>query len=351
MNRGALSFVLGGTVCLVASRSADGQARAPTFAVSLEYEPAPTCPAVADLKADVIAKVGYDPFSESAPDRVLMLVAPRGKAWNGRLEWRDARGEWTGEQAFPLAGTDCSRLVRGMSLALAVQIQLLAKTHAASDTTGAAATEAAPPIRDSNGGPPTVPNSPAVEGLRSESSPVSLAVEATTSSSAHGRRRPVFAMGAGPSVGFGMAAAPVLLGRIFGTIAWPHFSLELAAAMTMPDTMSRADGAGFGQQHLFMSAAGCAVLAPWSACALTNVGAVRMAGEHIDLPSSATVPFVEAGARIGVIHPFGRHTFVQAHLDGVANLTRWTGELDDIPVWTAPRLAAALGLDAGVRLP
>ena len=332
MNRGTLSFVLGGAVCLSPFRSAESQPLAPTFTVSLEYKAAPTCPDVSEFKAGVIAKVGYDPFSEAAADHVLVLVTPRGSAWNGRLEWRGAQGEWTGEQTFPLVGTDCSRLVRGMSLALVVQIQLLAKTNAVSDTDGAASMQAEPRTQ------------------ASETSTPSLVARPPVSPSTH-RPRPVFGIGAGPSVAFGMSAALVLLGRIFGSVTWRRLSVELAAGMSTPDTTFRPDGAGFSQRQLFMSAAGCAVFGRWSACVLTNVGVVRMAGEHIDLPSSATVPFVETGARIGVLLPFGHRAFVQAHLDGLTNLTRWTGELDQVPVWTAPRFATALGVEAGVRFP
>jgi hypothetical protein len=42
---------------------------------------------------------------------------------------------------------------------------------------------------------------------------------------------------------------------------------------------------------------------------------------------------------------------VGAHADGLAALTRWRGTLDNLPVWTAPRLAAVLGVDAVVRFP
>jgi hypothetical protein len=41
--------------------------------------------------------------------------------------------------------------------------------------------------------------------------------------------------------------------------------------------------------------------------------------------------------------------FLNAHLDGLTILTRWTAALDEVPVWTAPRFAAALGVDVGVR--
>ena len=76
-----------------------------------------------------------------------------------------------------------------------------------------------------------------------------------------------------------------------------------------------------------------------------------MAGENIDRPTSAVVPIVEAGARVGVVHHLGRRFFVDAHADGLTNVTRWTATLDQVPVWTAPRFAAVLGVDLGIRSP
>ncbi len=68
------------------------------------------------------------------------------------------------------------------------------------------------------------------------------------------------------------------------------------------------------------------------------------------MPTSAVVPLVEAGARVGIVELLGRGFFVDAHADGLANVIRWTGTLDQIPVWTAPRFAAVLGIDLGIEL-
>ena len=148
-----------------------------------------------------------------------------------------------------------------------------------------------------------------------------------------------------------MSSAPVMLARLFGTLAWQHVSVEVAAVVSLPATTRRADGAGFTQQHLLGSTAACAILTRWNGCVVANAGAVRMAGDNIDRPTSATVLIVEVGVRAGITQPLGRRGFVSAHADGLVNLTRWTGSLDEVPVWTAPRFAAALGIDAGVLFP
>jgi len=317
------------------ARAAPLEARAAPLIVRLEYAAGPGCPDAADFKAVVIARLGYDPFSETAPERVLVRIEPRTETIDGRIEWRDVSGKWVGEQAFPSVSTDCPRLVRAMGLALAIQIQLLAKADAAPDANVAPAEAGSPPEAPATIPPPEAPTLPRAADVAPPPA---------------GGPRPVFAIGAGPSVGLGMSSAPVMLARLFGTLAWQHISVELAAVVSLPATTRRADGAGFIQQHLLGGAAACASVTRWNGCLVTNAGAVRMAGE-IDRPTSATVLVVQVGVRAGITQRLGRRTFLSAHADGLANLTRWTASLDQVPVWTAPRFAAALGVDAGVQFP
>ncbi|MFL5305916.1 MAG: hypothetical protein ACJ8F1_11925 [Polyangia bacterium] len=307
-------------------------ARAETkpFKVTLEYVAGPGCPGAAEFKAVVVGRLGYDPFAAGAPDRVLVQVVPRSGAIEGRLEWRDAAGAWTGDQTFPTVTTDCARFARVVGFALAVQIQLLANVRAEPDAPAQAAAPTPPPE------PPPLP--------------VVVSVAPVAPPARH-RSGPELAIGAGPAVAFGMADAPIVLGRIFGVLAWTHVAIEVAAQTSVPATTRRADGAGFSQQHLLLGAAGCALRAPWTACVLANAGVVRLAGVDIDRPTSAVAPVVQAGLRLGAAHGFGRRVVVAAHADGLAALTRWRGTLDNLPVWTAPRFAAALGVDALVRFP
>jgi hypothetical protein len=320
-----------------------GEARAAPLTVRLEYAAGPGCPAAADFKAAVISRLGYDPFVETANEQVIVRAEPRDRSVDGRIEWRDASGKWSGEQTFPSVSTDCPRLVRAMGLALAVQIQLLARATAAPDGNVAAPAEtASPPL----GGNVTV----AKPSITAPPSPT----EATTSVAAAGSApttgpRPVFAVGMGPAVGFGMSSQPVMLGRLVAVVAWPRASLELAGVVSLPATTRRADGAGFSQQLLVASAAACATSSRWNACVVANGGVARMAGENIDRPSSASVPIIEAGTRVRFMQRLGAHGFLSGYADGLVNVTRWTGTLDNVPVWTAPRFAGAIGVDAGVR--
>jgi hypothetical protein len=82
----------------------------------------------------------------------------------------------------------------------------------------------------------------------------------------------------GASAGFGLASDAVMLGRLFATAEWPHVAVELAGEATTPSTTHRADGAGFSQEQVLASLAGCGVRSAWSLCAVGKIGELRVAG-------------------------------------------------------------------------
>jgi hypothetical protein len=337
-------LVRAGAVCFVLLGPAEGLSHAEAFEVTLEYEAAAGCPDAAGFKAGVVARLGYDPFRDAAPDKVLVRIAAGDGALDGRIEWRDRAGNWAGDQSFPMVTTDCARLARAIGFALAVQIQLLARATATSPA-GGAPVQTAP----AEAPPPVAPPQPEVVNERANEPPARPAATQAAGSPRTGPR-PLFAVGAGPSIGFGVSSDPVALGRLFGRVAWPLVSLELAAEAGLPATTRRADRAGFSQQLLLAAAVACIAPTRWNACLVAKGGQARMAGEDIDRPASAEVIVVEAGARVGFLQPLGR-AFVGVRADGLVNLVRWTARLDQVPVWTAPRFAATLGLDAGVSFP
>jgi len=322
---------------------AQARAEAKKLAVTLEYSAAPGCPDAAALETVVVERLGYDPFADGAPDHIVVRITEHGVSLRGRIEWRDATGNWAGDQAFQMVSSDCLGLTRTMGLALAVQIQLLAdaRTPPQAEVTPPAETAPAPSSA-------SAPNQPSAPHARNEpAAPAAVTLARLPSPGS----RPAFALGAGLSVGFGMTPVPVPFGGVFGAVAWQHFSLELAAEVGVLSTTRRADGAGVSQQLLFASGAGCALLGRWSACVVANAGEVRLNGENVDRPTSARVPLVQVGGRVGVTQLFGQRAFLSAHADALLNLNRWTESLDDIPIWSAPRFAASIGVAAGVRFP
>jgi hypothetical protein len=156
--------------------------------------------------------------------------------------------------------------------------------------------------------------------------------------------------GAGAAAGFGLAPDLSALGRVFGSLAWSHAAIELAAEVSVPSTTSqRQDGAGFSQQLFLGSLAGCGLYTRFSACVLAKVGELRVAGDAVDVPRSASGVFVQSGARLGATQMVGRRVHLSVHVDGLVLLTRGVVTLDSMPVWTTPGVSALLGLDLGIR--
>jgi hypothetical protein len=240
-----------------------------------------------------------------------------------------------------------------MGLALAVQIQLLADSSAAPGVDRERAPEAQPAAvegeRALEAKPPPKAPPESVERPRPSNPRDAPQAASAAQSSPRSEHRLVFAIGAGPAIAFGMAPNPILLGRLFGTLAVHRTSIELAAELSLPAVARRSDGAGVSVQFRVLSAAGCHAIERWNACLLVTAGQVSMAGEDIDRSSSTDLPFVAAGVRAAFIQPLGPRVFIKGHANGLAILTRWTASLDDVPVWTMPRFALSIGIDLGVQ--
>jgi hypothetical protein len=332
-------------VCIPLLAQGENQADAGAFAVALEYAAAPGCPDVSDFKAIVVGRLGYDAFRENAPDRVVVDIASRGSAFEGRIEWRNAEGRWAGDRTFPSRSDDCGALGRAMAFALALQIQFSAKASAspgsnqtaAPTETGRTSEAAASPTPAPMASPPASNVQERARALTKETTSLYLAP------------RPTLAVGAGALVGFGLSSGAVPFGRAFGSVAWQRSSLELAAEVAWPTTTRREDGAGFTQQQLLVGVAGCGDFQPGSACLLAKAGAIRIVGKDLDNPRSPWAPILETGLRLAVQQRLGRRLYLAARAEGMVNVTRWRVSLDQNLVWTSPRFAATIGLDLGVR--
>jgi hypothetical protein len=332
--------------CLPIRAQGKSQADAGAFAVALEYSAAPGCPDVSAFKAIVVGRLGYDAFRDDARDRFLVDIAARGGSFEGHIERRDAEGRWAGDRTFPSRSDDCGELGQAMAFALALQIEL---SETASASPGATESGVATETRNTS---------------EASASPVPISLAATPASNAQKGAptlpkettspplapRPTFAVGAGCLLGFGLSSTAVPSGRGFGSVAWPHSSLELAAEVAWPTTTRREDGAGFSQQLLLVGLAGCGALQRWSTCLLAKAGEIRIVGKGVDNPRSLWGPILETGLRLAVLQHLGRRLYVAAQVEGMVNVTRWSVTLDQNLVWSAPRFAATVGLDMGVRL-
>jgi len=313
-------------LALVAVLVAAGVARAePTprdalFSAAIYYTAPPTCPSLEEFESVVVGRLGFDPFAVDAPDHVLVSIDEGEGTLEGRLEWRDKTGRWTGDRTFPVHTTDCAELARAMGFALAVQINLLAGGAGSAPSRPSSALPAA--TAADGVGPPAAPAEP--------------------------RRLPwSLAVGAGGALGVGMAPNAIGLGRLFAGIGWGRWSLELGGELSTRAVDRRADGAGYRQQILLASAAACGSEAPVTLCLLAKGGVVNVAGRSIDVPASPSGRALQAGLRLGARERLGSRAFVAERIEALVNVTRWNVTLDQVSVWKAPTFAGTFGVDLG----
>lgn len=330
--RGALllgvSLVLGTPLA-----RADPPESAPPFTVSLDYAAPDGCPEVDVLEHVVSSRLGYAPFSARAAARVQVLISRDDTGSQGLLIWRDSAGHSTGQQTFPSRSNDCAELVAALGFALAVQIQLLATTEPAHTEAPPTPPTREPPEKTLTAAPEPPRSAPPARAQRPKP-PRSLALTA----------------GGGVGLGFGMTARTAPLARLFGALSWPRFAFELAAEASLPETTRRADGAGYSQRNVLGSVAGCGLYQRWSACLGLRAGAVSVQGQAIDAPRSASSALLQSGLRLAIKQDLGQRAYLSARVEGLVNWTRWTVTLDQLGVWTSPRLAYLGGLDFGVLL-
>jgi hypothetical protein len=312
--------------------------------VSLEYTAPAGCPDARSFEHAVASRLGYDPFRAASAHHVLVRIDVEAASHFGHVEWRAPNGDWAGDQSFPSRQAGCVELARTIAVALAVQIHLLAvaevpDTQDESPSALPPASRAPEPEK-----PPPVARSAANESVIADTTDLA---SAETRGTSHWR----FGVGSGVSAGQGLSSSVVGLGRLFALMVRPPLSLEVAGELGLPSMTRRADGAGYSQQLMFGSIAGCGGRAPWSVCVVARCGLAHVRGRDIDLPASDSGPILQTGLRVAMSPPLGSHVFVSARFEGLATLTPWTVTLDGLGVWTAPPFSANGGLDLGVLFP
>jgi hypothetical protein len=139
--------------CLCIIISAPARATAEVL-VSLDYQVDSAltgCPGAAEFRAAVARQLGQDPFRDEAPRRMVVRLNASGTRIEGRIEWRDASDQLEGERTFSARNETCVQMARAMSLATAIQIQLLALAEPLG--------EAEPPAAEA---PPAEPEAPPI---------------------------------------------------------------------------------------------------------------------------------------------------------------------------------------------
>ena len=288
------------------------------LSVALAYTPDPSlagCPSEGEFRGAVIQQLGYDPFCGGAAQHVVAEVKGSERALEARLAWTDASGREEGERRLAALDLDCGKLAKAMTFAVAVQIQLLA-------TESAAPAPPVPAARLAGGAP--------AEEIHPRDRRLAIGVG------------PVAQQGVTPSTSGGLRAAAV--------VGWAPVTLELAADVTLPSTLHLADGSGFSATALEASVASCERRGRVALCAVGALGLLRAHGFGVDDARVALSWVGRAGLRVALEQPVARRWSTSLHADVLATLTPRTVDLNDVAVWTTPRIALGVGIDLDFHL-
>jgi hypothetical protein len=139
--------------------------------------------------------------------------------------------------------------------------------------------------------------------------------------------------------------------RLFVALRSRQFALELAPEVTLPVSLRRAAGSGFSATSYGIALSPCVRGAALAVCGLGTLGVLAVHGFGVDDARSPSAVVAKAGLRLAFEQAVSRRWTFGAHLDGLATLTPRTILLNEVPVWSTPRLGLRLGIDLGLLLP
>jgi len=346
-----------GVAAVVVLGAARGVAQESDRRWGLSYQAPEMCPDEARFRDIVASRVGRDPFTTDAEDRLDATLLQRGAAWRGRLVDRDARGEVRGERVLDAA--TCEELVASMAVAVSILADPLALLRGERDPDEA---EAEPDEAESEEAEPEEPEPEEPEEAEPEEAEPEEAEpeEAEPGEDEPGevepgevepgerelaaRVRPVVGLSFAavwrlvPSTGLGASASAGL--RVGG------FSVALEGYVFGSVGADTADNERL--QVLLAGAAvvGCGHRGWFLACLGLEGGAFRAEVPSLAVSTPVLSFLPAASLRLGVEVPLGDEIVLVALAHATLPIERTHLSVDDDRIWEAPPVA--FGLRVGV---
>jgi hypothetical protein len=324
----AVAFAL-----LVAGPAAAQAEEQPRVALDYQVDAAVSdCPSAVEMARAIADQLGYDPFVAdpvSAQHRVRAGIQRAGSGMEAHVEWMDTQGGSQGERRLRSESGECAEIARGLSFAIAVQIQLRAPAEAPPKAAPPAATPATtPPPSAPKPAPPSPP-----------------------------RRRSVVMIGAGVLAQHGLTPEVSPGVRVFGSLGNERLSLEVSTQATLPTRWQTPTGAGaapplsrpgFTARELSARLAPCVHYSIAGFCAVGMLGQLHVRGEGVDQVQSPSSLVAGAGLRAQLLWRAVPWFGALLHAEALVLATPREVLLNREEVWaTAPVvLAASLDLAA-----
>jgi hypothetical protein len=305
--------------------------------VRLDYDRqagAAACPDDVTIRAGVTSRLGYDPFSDQANDRMRVTLRENGRVLEARIELVDALGNLRAERRLVSHGGDCAELASSVELAMAIAIDPLGTAPSPAEEkplAGGAPTKEMRQAPD-RGTSAEAATTPAATGS-SPSRPLLKRVEAGI----------IGSLGWLPAANLGLRAGGGLQGEVL--------SLSIEARADLPASKSLR----VGQASAWLLAGSlvpCVHARGASACALATVGAMHVAGGGgLENPQHATLPYLALGVRVAASLPLTPTVSLAVHGDLTTPVTETRLTVGNEVVWASPTVAIAFGFGIAYRFP
>ncbi len=298
---------------------------------------AAACPDERALRDAVAARLGYDPFADTAPRAVVVTFVKDGRGLRGTVQLRDTQGRAKGERTFTSTGRGCEELASTATLTISILLDPRAglgppATPPATSTTPAPTTPTTPPTAEPaapSDDPFSVPAAPV--RIEPPSEPVRMRVTAAGG----------VALGVAP-----VPALAVLVGVGIERRWW-----ILGAQLRIDAPASDATG-GLAARTRYTAGTfmACGRLSVAYACGVATLGA--LAGEILGAPPSRQSTFhALLGPRLGVELPIAHVLSFDAYVEGTYALTSTVLRAGASDVWSTPSLAALGAIGVVGRFP
>ncbi len=307
-------------------------ALAPHVTVSLRFgagEMESFCADEALFQKSVIARLGFDPFRQSADYAITIRSTDSPDGPSGSITWHDSAGHLEGERHFESASGDCASLLTNMGFAVAIRLQLLESLRVAE-----------PPEEQREAPEIRTPPPPSAVG----SSPPARTPTTNPEDEAK------LSVGLGAGVGYGLLPHPSLLGAGMGELVYSPLMVRLGLEFCAPQSWRAPDQSGFRSLLVLASASACYAWGPLGLCAVGRVGWLSVQGFGVEAPlrPAEFVGWLGPGANLSL--PLGGRWSVGWQADVARNLSGYSVTLRGKPVWNQPDIALTSGVSIAYAL-
>lgn len=300
-------------VAIPASAQTAFEPAAHSAAARLDYaapEMGTLCPTRESFEDIVAARLGYAPFSATAPMRVVARIERIQENLHANVEIHDASDAIVGSRDFDGAASECADLAQAMAVAISVSIDPLSLGGPA---------QVVAPHSETTTGPvqtPALEEPPLRYGATLD---LIAAVQAT----------PSFALG--PRIGFVLRRSAFSLG----------LEAKLALQTSAWDT---GIGANVHARLVSGSLVPCLNVSVAQVCGVASAGAFSADGTGLTTATNVVHAWAAVGARVGIEIPVTRLLSFRLNTDLAAVLLRTELAIDDVTVWTAPIFTLDVGI-------